>query len=64
MDEIKLKPCPCPFCGAPGQVRQAGKMWFVECANDTTSCPVNPWTGYFDNKYKAIKVWNRRADNG
>lgn len=64
MDEIKLKPKPCPFCGTFGQVQQAGKMWFVECANDTTSCPVNPWTGYFNNKYEAIKVWNRRTDNG
>lgn len=62
MDEIKLKPC--PFCGASGQVQRSGKMWFVECANDTTSCPVNPWTGYFKNKYEAITVWNRRADNG
>lgn len=62
MDEIKLKPC--PFCGTSGQVQQAGKMWFVECVNDTTLCPVNPWTGYFKNKYEAITVWNRRADNG
>lgn len=61
MDEIKLKPC--PFCGGPGKVQQAGKMWFVEGTNDTTSCPVNPWTGYYDNKYKAIKVWNRRAEH-
>lgn len=59
MDEIKLKPC--PFCGTPGQVQQAGKMWFVECADDTTSCPVNPWTGYFNDKYEAIEAWNRRA---
>lgn len=62
MEEIKLKPC--PFCGTSGQVQRSGKMWFVECANDTTSCPVNPWTGYFKNKYEAITVWNRRADNG
>lgn len=62
MDEIKLKPF--PFCGAAGQVRQVGKMWLVECANDAASCPVNPWTGAFINKYKAIVVWNRRTDNG
>ena len=61
MDKIKLKPC--PFCGAYGRVQQSGKMWFVECANDATSCPVKPWTGSFYNKYKAIKVWNRRAEH-
>ena len=60
MDEIKLKPC--PFCGAAGQVQQTGNMWFVTCSNDTTSCPVYPWTGAFINKYKAILGWNRRAE--
>ena len=61
MDEIKLKSC--PFCGAAGEVRQAGNLWFVTCTNDTISCPVRPWTGAFIDKYKAIKVWNRRAEH-
>jgi hypothetical protein len=52
MDELR----PCPFCGAPAQMRHVENTWWVECSDD--NCPA-----FCSNtKGEAIAAWNRRAD--
>lgn len=66
MAEIKLKPC--PFCGRAAQIEQREsvwqkKIWFaIRCT--TSKCPGHPKDPCeYDTKDKAIKYWNRRADD-
>ena len=59
MTELK----PCPFCG--GEARSVSKYsnnkkWKYFCECWLCSCR----TQYFETEEKAIKTWNRRADNG
>ena len=48
----KLKPC--PFCGAPAQIKELSGRYAVEC---TKTCV---GTRIVVDKDKAIEVWNRR----
>ena len=60
MTENELKPC--PFCGESEYVTVqkmlTRKRWYVHCGN----CRCR--TAQYLDRQEAIKVWNRRADNG
>ena len=57
---------PCPFCGENPIIehwRSGGTMFMVKCNNPDCPIPINGYpTGH--DLAKAIKKWNRRADNG
>lgn len=56
--ENELKPC--PFCGHDAILDFFWQDAFVYCLNSECRCR----TGFFPIAENAIKVWNRRADNG
>lgn len=66
MDEIKLKPC--PFCGKKPRVLKGGgrkpteKAFTVAC--ETERCFMESGGNLYTSEYSAIKVWNRRANDG
>lgn len=47
---------PCPFCGAPGQLKQLSRRWAVECSRHCVG------TRIFNNKQTPADVWNRRTN--
>lgn len=56
---INLKPC--PLCGGPASLYQlphAPTWWRVRCTE--YECGATPWA--MDEADKAIKAWNRRAN--
>jgi Lar family restriction alleviation protein len=48
---------PCPFCGAPAEVKIHRGMTFIKCVD----CGAR--TGYYFNGEHAKKFWNRRKDD-
>lgn len=66
---------PCPFCGHAARLWVNSNGVFVRCINPDCGVSTQPKEGTFghDNWVdttsmtavdKAVKVWNRRADNG
>ena len=60
MADKALKPC--PFCGGKPYVQKSldvcnNKFYAVKC-----SCGV--LTRFKDRRYKAVQMWNRRANDG
>ena len=53
MDEIKLKPC--PFCGAPAELKQITGRWTVKCTKECVG------TRIYNDRNKPAEVWNSRA---
>jgi len=58
MDDLK----PCPFCGElptvwAGSGYEGFATFYVECRSDV--CDVTPCVSD-DNKYEAIRLWNKR----
>lgn len=53
---IELKSC--PFCGGKPKILNVVQHYMVCC----TEC--FGMVGLFDKERSAIKVWNRRTDNG
>lgn len=49
---------PCPFCGAPAQIKKLSGRYAAECTKKCVG------TRIFVNKDKAIEVWNRRDSKG
>lgn len=60
----------CPFCGAKGVLEDGvhdetmNVIWQVKCGDNhgDQGCGVHPQTWWRDNKWEAIKDWNRRPD--
>lgn len=54
MTELK----PCPFCGAPAEIRgKGGGRWYVvRCTKESCECS----TKGHANKEEVIRIWNRR----
>ena len=53
MNETELKPC--PFCGAPAQLKEPCGRYAVECTRHCAGTRISP------TKDKPIEDWNRRA---
>lgn len=76
IDENKLLPKPCPFCGESAELDFAGKsftytdkggdlafsgwMYTVKCTDELCGCHI----GVFEEPMMAVAAWNRRAANG
>lgn len=45
---------PCPFCGAPAELKEISGRWTVKCTKECAG------TRIFNDKHKPIEVWNRR----
>lgn len=56
MDEVELKPC--PFCGAPAQIKELGGRYAVECTRHCAG------TRIFATKDEPTEAWNRRVNDG
>lgn len=50
---------PCPWCDAPGHLREGDKKFAISCAN--VKCPVKAHTIYKHRKEDAITDWNIRS---
>lgn len=48
---------PCPFCGAPAEIKQLSGRYAVECTKKCVG------TRIFSDKSKPVEAWNRRVDN-
>ena len=48
---------PCPFCGAPAQLKEISGRWAVECTKHCAG------TRIFNDKDKPIEAWNRRESD-
>lgn len=66
MSELKIKPCPCPFCGSEVTLENINlkeadeEMYMFECTND--NCAAATCFGdYSTNRATAIKNWNKRV---
>lgn len=62
MEENKIGLKPCPFCGRTPQIRaiptgQRKSDYMIFCV-----CGVR--TILSKRKYRAVEIWNRRADDG
>lgn len=53
-EESKVVLKPCPFCGAPAQLKEISDRWAVECTKHCAG------TRIFNDKQKPIEAWNRR----
>lgn len=51
----------CPFCGGKAKLHIIGKSYYVTC--DGSYCKIKPTTWAYSVKEKAIKEWNRRAND-
>ena len=58
MAELK----PCPFCGRKPYI-QRSPVAQKKC-NYAVKCVCGVLTRFFDRMYKAVEVWNRRAEDG
>ena len=59
MAELK----PCPFCGErPVREILIDDKEYVACVN--YRCPCQPATAAYKDKRVAVRMWNRRVDNG
>lgn len=48
---------PCPFCGAPAQLKEISGRWAVECTKHCAG------TRIFNDKRRPIEAWNRRVND-
>jgi hypothetical protein len=60
MSEIKN----CPFCGKDSEWHSLVDMrgivkWSLQCAN--IDCEMRPYTEHYEDKNKAVTVWNTRT---
>ncbi len=55
MADVELKPC--PFCGAPAELKKISGRWTVKCTKECVG------TRIFNDKNKPVEAWNRRASN-
>lgn len=60
---------PCPFCGGEATVTDGEdcdgvQVFFVGCRTKTCICDAWDSARYFYSEAEAIKMWNRRADDG
>ena len=54
MAKIELKPC--PFCGAEAELKKISDRWTAKCTKECAG------TRIFNDKNRAIEIWNRRID--
>lgn len=55
------KPKLCPFCGKEPYIQKSPTG--QNKADYAVKCRCGVLTRFFDRRYKAIDVWNRRANN-
>lgn len=58
----KLKPDPCPFCGAKAYLAIFYNVYGVECSNCHAEGPMDEDGNYWNTPEEAINAWNRRKE--
>lgn len=48
---------PCPFCGAPAELKEISDRWTVKCTKECAG------TKIFNDKQRPIEAWNRRISD-